>query len=293
MDELLYRPRIGPVRPLLLVALVIFLGASDLRVPTTYAQPEMREAGLLSFLRDLFRISKDVKDKDIIVVEDDGKGPPKDGYDYVYVAPTPTPPLEVIDPKQGEVKGVSTIRSGGNQEMKPFEDCYNVSNNRKLVQGEDTGIFIPTKTAAEFASFIRTPPPNVATDDCVAPPPPPPPPPPAAMGNWIRVSSPAETHASACARVGLKAGSDNGLGSGICAAIESRPSHSDSKSGVGAKDIWTAAEYARFPGKYQGFTNAGGITITKKGSRHYCYKKGQKQDNDSTDVVAAYLCVPK
>lgn len=162
--------------------------------------------------------------------------------------------------------------------------------------GQDVGVFVPSKTAAEFSSFVRTPPPSVSADVCVEAPPPPPPPP-VARGNWIRVLNSSESHAAACARVGLKQASGNGLGSGICAAIESRPSHNE-KFGKGGKEIWSDAEYARFPGKYQGFTNAGGITITQgrkgrgsSGSTYYCYKAGQKQDNDSTDIVYAYLCL--
>lgn len=94
------------------LAVVLGLGTLDLKVPTSYPPILTREAGFLSFLRDIFKIRRDVRDKDIIVVEDDGTGPPKDGHDYVYVAPTPTPVPEPINPESGVTRGVAEVQSG-------------------------------------------------------------------------------------------------------------------------------------------------------------------------------------
>lgn len=110
--------------------------------------------------------------------------------------------------------------------------------------------------------------------------------------RWVNVTSRTETHAQACARVGGKVPTDpKGYnGQGICASPESQPGAS---GGTGYDRI-------AFPygiGKYSGRRGGGGQLIVKSsgrgGSRIMCYKPGQKKDGDSTDMLVAYLCLPK
>lgn len=104
--------------------------------------------------------------------------------------------------------------------------------------------------------------------------------------SWVNANS-AETHASACARVGGTPVTGTGInGLGICAATESRP-------GNGSGEGWNSIVYVHGIKNRHGVTYAqvrGGVTITKSGSKYYCYKAGQKKDNDKTDLVVAYLC---
>lgn len=106
---------------------------------------------------------------------------------------------------------------------------------------------------------------------------------------WVNVISKKETHAQACARVGGLVPTDKtGLnGQGICASPESQPM---ANGGDGALDI-------KFPygvGKYSGNKRAGGQLIVREDDDEiYCYKPGQKQDDDHTDLLVAYLCVRK
>lgn len=106
------------------------------------------------------------------------------------------------------------------------------------------------------------------------------------MPMWVNVISSTETHAQACARVGGLVPTDkSGVnGQGICAAPESQPL---ANGGDGAMDI----VFRYGVGKYSGNRRGGGQVIVARGSSTYCYKPGQKQDNDKTDLLVAYLCL--
>jgi hypothetical protein len=119
----------------------------------------------------------------------------------------------------------------------------------------------------------------------------------ACKSQWVNSYSATETHAAACARVGLKPTTDDrGY---MCAAGERRPT-----TGEG----WQAISY-RY-GKWGGGGGYGGKSAQFRGEYTYttgnrddrrtvtvpaatfCYSPGDKKDNDKTDQLVAYLCGP-
>ena len=102
--------------------------------------------------------------------------------------------------------------------------------------------------------------------------------------QWVNVKSCGEAHAQTCARVGKNPVTSSAPG--ICASTESRPGPN---SGTG----WDKINYTTGIKNPHGEVYKqvqGGVEIVKKGSTYYCYKSGQKKDNDKTDQVMAYLC---
>lgn len=104
--------------------------------------------------------------------------------------------------------------------------------------------------------------------------------------TWVN-SVAGESHQQTCNRVGGTPVTGTGInGLGICAATESRP-------GDGSGEGWNSINYIYGIKNRHGQIYSqvrGGVTITKSGSKYYCYKAGQKKDNDKTDIVVAYLC---
>ena len=119
------------------------------------------------------------------------------------------------------------------------------------------------------------------------PTPSPTPTPPLTAWSWVNTNS-KESAAVVCARVGGVPAVGHGQnGLGICASDESAP-------GPGSGDNWDKIVY---PNNLRHLTKnityqqkQGGVIVTKSSSTYYCYKSGQKKDNDKTDKVAAYLC---
>lgn len=108
-----------------------------------------------------------------------------------------------------------------------------------------------------------------------------------AQWGWINTNG-SESHQQACSRAGAQPATGNGMsGLGICAADESAP-------GPGSGLNWEKIVY---PNNLKHLSKnitykqiQGGTIITKSRNTYFCYKPGQKKDNDKTDRVAAYLC---
>lgn len=109
--------------------------------------------------------------------------------------------------------------------------------------------------------------------------------------KWINTTSPKESYINACARVGMDRFPNNsGInGLGICAATESRPGPD---SGLGWQDIVYKNGIKNSHGAIYPQVR-GGVKVETSRNNHYCYKLSQKHDYDSTDLVVAYLCVPR
>lgn len=113
------------------------------------------------------------------------------------------------------------------------------------------------------------------------------------IASWFN-SQPNETHEQACARNGMRPSVD--LGFGICASGESRPTKGLNAPYIsytygtwgdggnltgGTQVIVKADQYQKSYDDDRRLVKAGGT---------FCYKPGQKQDDDPTDLVVAYLC---
>nr|WP_250807184.1 hypothetical protein [Neorhizobium tomejilense] len=111
--------------------------------------------------------------------------------------------------------------------------------------------------------------------------------------TWVNISGDVESHATTCARVGLRPTDIDGA---KCAAGERRPTTGGNFNGISYKF-----------GRWGGSTQGGSIiqflsrTVTSGFCRdcdrktttytyNYCWNPGNKRDNDSTDIVVAYAC---
>ncbi|NCN95634.1 MAG: hypothetical protein GW917_02830 [Bdellovibrionales bacterium] len=94
--------------------------------------------------------------------------------------------------------------------------------------------------------------------------------------RWVSRSG-SETHGQTCSRVGMVPAT-NRLGYGICASGEARPTQGIDFDKISYPAIW-------------GGVSQGGTIITGTSPYLYCYRNGQKMDNDPSDLLVAYLCM--
>lgn len=157
-----------------------------------------------------------------------------------------------------ELEGVKIPAHEVSQVYGPEDQCYRIKNNT------ETSYFVPNKTTKELEAFITQIPSGLEAMSC--------------KYYWIDILQRGRTHQEVCQHVGAKPAENSGYG--ICASGETRP---DGKDGNYKGEGWESINY-RY-GKWGGHTTGGDFS-----SGSNCYKKGQKQDGDGTDITVAYLC---
>lgn len=94
--------------------------------------------------------------------------------------------------------------------------------------------------------------------------------------KWVNAVQ-GKTHMQTCSGAGLFPAKDKGYG--ICASGEARPQQGTDYEKISYRH-----------GKWGSNSKYGGNKIVGGYGYYLCYRDGQKQDNDSTDVLVAYLC---
>lgn len=113
---------------------------------------------------------------------------------------------------------------------------------------------------------------------CKGAPTPTPTPKPSGTPQWVLTTNPKASPAAVCNTVGktaVTASSEFGL----CASRENIPGSGKNYQMFG--DLGYGIPVTGLPG---------GTTLLQRGGMYYCYRYGQKQDNDLTDRVIGYLC---
>lgn len=250
-------------------------------------------AGIISFIRDI--ISGSNSGSSGSSSGNSGSGNSGSGvwqepeYTEIYIPPA-QPYVFVEVPRKALVTRGTVVHSLDQElvEIPEYDVCKEVDNRRPAnddgtAEEQENGIFIPYKSKEEWDSFAANKPPDVTLKDCsptvVAV---------AVPGQWVRVLNFTEGPIAACARVGATAIGGTGInGLGTCASDESAP-------GDGSGSDWNLIVYPNNLHHlkkniiYQ--QKQGGSIITQSGGTYYCYKPGQKKDNDKTDLAAAFLC---